>query len=997
MMEKSFEAAAVESRVAARWEAEGAFRAGRPDRAGAEPFCIVIPPPNVTGNLHMGHALNNTLQDVLCRYWRMKGRDVLWQPGTDHAGIATQMVVERQLMERQLPDRRAMGREKFVERVWAWKAESGGAIVGQLKRLGASCDWSRERFTLDEGLSAAVAKVFVRLHRDGLIYKAKRLVNWDPKFQTAISDLEVTQVECRGAFKWTRELDGAPFDEAALRKALAKDPNGHLYYFDYPVVDERGDETGELLTVATTRPETMLGDSAVAVHPEDKRFAHLVGRKLRLPLAGRLIAVVADEYSDPEKGTGAVKITPAHDFNDFEVGRRHEAEGARQINILDAEGKLLLKGNLAFFEGLEADDHELDPLVALLHGQDRFEARKRVAGLMAREGRLRKIEPHAHMVPHGDRSQAVVEPWLTDQWYVDAKTLAQPALAAVREGRTRFVPKTWEKTYFEWLENIQPWCVSRQLWWGHRIPAWYSPWGEVYVEESETAAQAAALADGVRRGALTAAAAKALSDDPERLAEMFPRDPDVLDTWFSSALWPFSTLGWPDATKELARFYPTSVLVTGFDIIFFWVARMMMMGLYFQEEVPFHDVYIHALVRDEKGAKMSKSKGNVMDPLDLVDGVSLAALVAKRVDANMSKAEAAKIAADTKKEFPKGIPALGTDALRFFLAAMAAQGRDVKLSLPRIEGYRNFATKLWNASRFAELNGCVRVAGYDPAAAREPLNRWILGEAAKAVAETGEAIEAYRFNDAANAAYRFVWNLFCDWHLELAKPVLQGGVDGSATSETQATIAHVLDAVYALLHPFMPFITEELWAIKGEQGPPRTGALALGPWPAADFPIDTSAEAEIGWIVELVSEIRSIRSEMGVPAGAQLPLIFIQATPPVARAVDAWGETIKRLARVAAFEFVESAPPGSLPLLARDATAALPLAGFIDIEAEKARIDKDIARERAEIAKVDAKLANPDFVARAPEDVIAEHHERREASLSRAAKLEAARARLTAI
>ncbi len=843
MMEKTFETAAVESRIAARWEEEGAFRAGRADRAAAEPFCIVIPPPNVTGNLHMGHALNNTLQDILCRYWRMRGKDVLWQPGTDHAGIATQMVVERQLMERQDPDRRALGREKFLERVWAWKAESGGAIVGQLKRLGASCDWSRERFTLDEGLSKAVAKVFVQLHRDGLIYKAKRLVNWDPKFQTAISDLEVVQVECKGSFKWSR-ADGAPLDEAALRKALSKNPNGHLYYFDYPVVDAAGEETGEVLTVATTRPETMLGDSAVAVHPEDPRFQHLIGKKVRLPLVGRLICVVADEYSDPEKGTGAVKITPAHDFNDFEVGRRHEAEGARQINILDAEARVTLKGNLAFFEGLETGDHELARLLAAVDGVDRFEARNRIVGLMALEGRLEKIEPNAHMVPHGDRSQAVIEPWLTDQWYVDAKTLAQPALAAVREGKTRFIPKNWEKTYFEWLENIQPWCVSRQLWWGHQIPAWGSPWGAVYVEETEAAAYAAALADGVKGGHLTASEAEALRADPSKLAARFPRDPDVLDTWFSSALWPFSTLGWPEETKELKRFYPTSVLVTGFDIIFFWVARMMMMGLHFKHEVPFRDVYIHALVRDEKGAKMSKSKGNVIDPLELIERY-------------------------------------GADALRFTLAAMAAQGRDIKLSESRVEGYRNFATKLWNASRFAELNGCVRVAGFDPAKVEAPLNRWILAEAARAVAETGEAIEAFRFNDAANRAYRFVWNLFCDWHLELAKPVLQGGAEGPLKAETQATIAHVLDIVYGLLHPFMPFVTEELWAIKGAQGAPRAGALALGPWPSSECPIDKTAEAEIGWVVELISEIRSVRSEMGVPPAAQLPLTLVQPSAAV--------------------------------------------------------------------------------------------------------------------
>ncbi|MGD0642213.1 MAG: valine--tRNA ligase, partial [Roseiarcus sp.] len=881
MMEKSFEAAVVEKRIAERWEAEGAFRGGRAERASAEPFCVVIPPPNVTGNLHMGHALNNTLQDILCRYHRMNGKDVLWQPGTDHAGIATQMVVERQLMERQEADRRALGREAFLARVWEWKAESGGAIVSQLRRLGASCDWSRERFTLDEGLSKAVAKVFVQLHREGLIYKAKRLVNWDPKFQTAISDLEVVQIECKGSFKWSR-ADGAPLGEAALAKALAKNPNGHLYYFDYPVVDAAGEETGESVTVATTRPETMLGDSAVAVHPDDPRFQRLIGARVRLPLVGRLMRIVADAYSDPEKGTGAVKITPAHDFNDFEVGRRHEAEGARQINVLDGEARVWLKGNLEFFDGLEAGDQELARLIAAVDGVDRFEARKRIVGLMAAEGRLEKVEPHGHTVPHGDRSNAVIEPWLTDQWYVDAKTLAEPALAAVREGRTVFVPKNWEKTYFEWLENIQPWCVSRQLWWGHQIPAWYAPWGAVYVEETEEAAFAAALADGVERGILASDEAERLAGEPERLRAMFERDPDVLDTWFSSALWPFSTLGWPEATPELKRFYPTNVLVTGFDIIFFWVARMMMMGLHFRDEVPFRDVYIHALVRDEKGAKMSKSKGNVIDPLDIIDR-------------------------------------FGADALRFTLAAMAAQGRDIKLSESRVEGYRNFATKLWNASRFAELNGCARVAGFDPKTAREPLNRWILGEAAKAIAETSAAIESYRFNDAANAAYRFVWNLFCDWCLELAKPVLQGGEDGPARTETRATIAYVLDCAYALLHPFMPFVTEELWAIKGEDGPARAGVLALGPWPSADCPVDKAAEEELGWVVELVSEIRSVRSEMGVPPAALLPLTLVQASATIAGNARRWSETIKRLARVADVGYADVAPAGSLQIVVRGA------------------------------------------------------------------------------
>jgi valyl-tRNA synthetase len=955
MMDKSFDFAAVEGRVSALWEETDAFRAGRPERASAQSFCVVIPPPNVTGNLHMGHALNNTMQDILCRYWRMNGRDVLWQPGVDHAGIATQMVVERMLMERQEPDRRALGRKAFVERVWAWKAESGGAIVAQLKRLGASCDWSRERFTLDEGLSRAVAKVFVQLYRERLLYKDKRLVNWDPKFQTAISDLEVVQVETRGSFKWSR-ADEAPLDAAALAKLLAKNPNGHLYYFDYPVVGAEGEETGESVTVATTRPETMLGDTAVAVHPDDRRFQHLIGKRVRLPLVGRVIAVVADDYSDPEKGTGAVKITPAHDFNDFEVGKRHEAEGVRSINVLDAQARVVLKDNLNFFEGLESD-HDHARLIAAVDGQDRFVARLRIVEMMALAGLLARIEPHAHAVPHGDRSNAVVEPWLTDQWYVDAKALAGPAIDAVRDGQTQFVPKSWEKTYFEWLENIQPWCVSRQLWWGHQIPAWYAPWGAVYVEETEEAAYAEALAEGVERGALTENEAQALASDPARLAETFTRDEDVLDTWFSSALWPFSTLGWPDETPELKRFYPTDTLVTGFDIIFFWVARMMMMGLHFQNEIPFRDVYIHALVRDEKGAKMSKSKGNVVDPIDLIGR-------------------------------------FGADALRFTLAAMAAQGRDIKLSEARIEGYRNFATKLWNASRFAELNGCARVAGFDPAAAREPLNRWILGEAAKAAAETAFAIEAYRFNDAANAVYRFVWSVFCDWHLELAKPVLQGPADPAARAETQATIAHVLDTIYALVHPFMPFLTEELWAIKGEAGPGREGPLALGPWPTQGFEVDEAVEAEIGWVVDLIAEIRSVKSEMGVPPSTLTPLVLVAPSHRAETGARAWSESIRRLARVSSIERAEAAPPGSLELVVRGEAVALPLAGVVDLGAERARLDKEIARVRLEIVKVETKLGNPDFVARAPEDIIAEHEDRLETFQARLIKLNAARERL---
>ncbi|MFO1118266.1 MAG: valine--tRNA ligase [Beijerinckiaceae bacterium] len=923
-MEKTFDPKAVEARIAAGWEAAGAFKAGRPERAGAEPFCIVIPPPNVTGNLHMGHALNNTLQDILCRFERMRGKDVLWQPGTDHAGIATQMVVERQLMERKEPGRRDLGREKFLEKVWAWKAESGGAIVQQLKRLGASCDWSRERFTMDEGLSKAVLKVFVQLYRDGLIYKDKRLVNWDPKLLTAISDLEVVQVETKGS----------------------------LWYFRYPLVDDHGKATGEHIVVATTRPETMLGDTGVAVHPEDERYRNWVGRKVRLPLVGRLIPIVADEYSDPEKGTGAVKITPAHDFNDFEVGNRHNLN---RISILDEEANVSIHGNEAFLEGVP-ESPELTETLAALHGLPREAARKAVVEMLEAKELVEKIEPHVLQVPTGDRSNVVIEPFLTDQWYVDAKTLAQPALEAVRNGTTSFVPKNWEKTYFDWLDNIQPWCISRQLWWGHQIPAWYSDWGGIYVAETYEEALVQALTDATEREILDDVEAGRIAEHPERHPDFITRDEDVLDTWFSSALWPFSTLGWPDETSELKRFYPTSVLVTGFDIIFFWVARMMMMGMHFMKEAPFADVYIHALVRDEKGAKMSKSKGNVIDPLNLIDQ-------------------------------------FGADALRFTLAAMAAQGRDIKLATSRVEGYRNFATKLWNASRFAEMNECVRVAGFDPKAAKAPINRWIIGEAAAAVAETTAAIEAYRFNDAANAAYRFVWNVFCDWYLELAKPLFMGD-DETAKAETRATTAWTLDVIFKLLHPFMPFLTEELWAIKGEQGPKRESLLVLSDWPQLDGLADAEAEAEVGWAVDLVSEIRSVRSEMNVPAGAQVPVVLVGADATVKDRATRWADTIRRLARVSDIGYATNAPSGSAQMLVRGLTVALPLEGTIDFAAERARLTKEIGKLDGEAKKIEAKLGNPDFVSRAKEEVVEENRERLEDAQAKIAKMKAALERL---
>jgi valyl-tRNA synthetase len=919
MMDKTFDPQAVEGRIAVAWEEAGAFRAGRPERAGAKPFTIVIPPPNVTGSLHMGHALNNTLQDILCRFERMRGRDVLWQPGTDHAGIATQMVVERQLMERQEPGRREMGRDAFIRRVWEWKAESGGVIITQLKRLGASCDWSRERFTLDEGLSRAVVEVFVRLHREGLITKAKRLVNWDPKLLTAISDLEVVQVETKG----------------------------HLWYFKYPIVDNAGADTGEFITVATTRPETMLGDTGVAVHPDDPRYAHLHGRKVRLPLVGRLIPIVADTYSDPEKGTGAVKITPAHDFNDFEVGRRH---GLFPVNVLDQEANVKAAdvfGEYDYWKHHKDAEpgrivtqfvREPDGDLRGLNGQDRSVVRGKIVEMMEAQGLVDKIEPHLHTVPHGDRSGAIIEPRLTDQWYVDAKTLAAPALDAVRDGKTTFVPKNWEKTYFDWLENIQPWCISRQLWWGHQIPAWYGPDGKVFVAHSEAEALSAALG---HYGA------------PTDLV----RDPDVLDTWFSSALWPFSTLGWPDATPELARYYPTNVLVTGFDIIFFWVARMMMMGLHLMDEVPFADVYIHALVRDEKGAKMSKSKGNVVDPLGLMDSY-------------------------------------GADSLRFTLAAMAAQGRDIKLSIPRIEGYRNFATKIWNATRFAEMNGCTGLPTSAPPRATITLDRWILGETEKVFREVTEAIETYRFNDAANAAYRFVWNVFCDWYLELAKPLLQGE-DGAAKDEARATTGFVLDQILKLLHPFMPFLTEELWAITASAEHPRANLLALAEWPRLEGLQDAEAEAEIGFVVDLVSELRSVRAEIAVPAAAQVPLVLVAPPNAVETRVGTWSETIRRLARLSDIAVVSEAPKDSVQMIVRGTLCALALHGIIDLAVEQARLVKDIAKAEGEAVKLEAKLANADFLARAPEEVVEENRDRLEEARARAAKLEEALARLS--
>ena len=912
MLEKTFDPKTVEPRLYEAWETSGAFS---PDAVlardpEAQTYSIVIPPPNVTGSLHIGHALNNTLQDILARYHRMKGEAVLWLPGTDHAGIATQMVVERQLAAQGNVSRRDMGRDAFLETVWKWKAESGGTIVRQLRRLGASCDWSRERFTLDEGLNAAVRKVFVDLYKQGLIYRDKRLVNWDPHFQTAISDLEVEQ----------------------------KEVDGHYWHFAYPLADgvtyehpiAFGDdgkptefETRDYVVVATTRPETMLGDTGVAVHPDDARYASLIGKFIDHPITGRRIVIVADDYADPAKGSGAVKITPAHDFNDFGVGKR---TGLEALNVMDAFGRITA-----------ADTPDVP---AEYEGMDRFVARKAIVARAEEEGWLKDIEKTKHVVPHGDRSGVVIEPWLTDQWWVDAWTLAQPALKAVEEGDTVFEPKSYEKIYFEWLRNIEPWCVSRQLWWGHRIPAWYGPNGEIYVAENEADAREQALSDYDHEVELT-------------------QDEDVLDTWFSSALWPFSTMGWPDQTDDLKRFYPTNDLVTGFDIIFFWVARMMMMGVHFTGQVPFERVVINGLVRDEKGQKMSKSKGNVIDPLEIVDE-------------------------------------LGVDALRLTMAMLSGT-RDIKLSKQRIEGYRNFGTKLWNAARFCQVNECRRVDGFDPSTVQLTINRWIRGELAKVTREVSGALDAARFDEASQALYRFVWNVFCDWWLELAKPTLNG-TDAAARDETRAMGAWLLDQCCLLLHPFMPFITEELWDQLAQfGGPVRESMLISAAWPeASDAWIDATADAEIGWLVEVVSGIRSLKAEANLPASARPDIAVIEAGEVTRSRIETHHAAIQTLGRVGAVAPGGEAPRGSAPFVVGEATWAMAVAEFIDIPAETARLIKEIASLDKDLEITKKKLGNPDFVARAKPEVVEENRQRLADGEGARAKLEAALERLKA-
>jgi valyl-tRNA synthetase len=897
MLDKSFNPSESEPRLYEGWESSGAFAADPASQAA--PFTIMIPPPNVTGSLHMGHALTFTVQDVLIRWRRMQGRDALWQPGTDHAGIATQMVVERLLAEQGNTDRRTMGRAAFIERVWQWKAESGGTITRQLRRLGASLDWPRERFTMDEGLSAAVREVFVTLYGQGLIYRDRRLVNWDPKLQTAISDLEVETLELKG----------------------------HLWCVKYPIAGE----PDQFITVATTRPETMLGDTAVAVHPAHPSLGGLIGKHAVLPLVGRLIPIVADAYADPEKGTGAVKITPAHDFNDFAVGQRH---GLPMPSVLDRQARVTVA---EIADALVAVDGIADPaFVRGLDGQDRFAARKAIVAELERLGLLVKVEPHTHQVPHGDRGGVPIEPLLTTQWYCNAEVLAKPAIEAVETGKTQFVPKQWENTFFAWMRDIQPWCISRQLWWGHRIPAWYSDDGKVFV-------------------AHTVAGAQAQARDHYGTDVTLTQDEDVLDTWFSSGLWPFSTLGWPEKTPELARYYPGDVLVTGFDIIFFWVARMMMQGIHFMGEVPFHTVYIHGLVRDERGQKMSKSKGNIIDPLALIDQY-------------------------------------GADALRFTICALTGPGRDVKLGAARVESQRSFVTKLWNAARFCEMNGIAPDPAFDPGEARLPLTRWILDVANNAVTQATEALERYRIDEYAAAGYRFTWNMFCDWFVEFAKPVLAEG-DTAAAREVRGTAAYVLGIVLRLLHPAMPFVTEELW---DRLGYGAQYSLIRAPWPVPVAVTDAAAaRAELDWVVRLITEVRAVRAEMNVPPGTPAPILLRDAAPETLARAARWSDAIRRLARASELNpLVGEMPKGSAQAVLDEATVILPLAEVIDLGVERARLGKERDKAEGEAKKLVQKLENADFVRRAPAEVVEENRDRLVTAQAEIDRLEAALARI---
>jgi valyl-tRNA synthetase len=934
-MEKTYDPQAIEKTWYATWEEQGWFA---PQGEGT-PYCIMIPPPNVTGTLHMGHGFNNTVMDALVRLHRMQGRDTLWQPGTDHAGIATQMVVERQL-EAEGKDRHDLGRDAFIERVWDWKADSGGRITRQLRRMGASLDWENERFTMDEGLSKAVTEVFVRLYEAGLIYRGKRLVNWDPVLHTAVSDLEV----------------------------VSEEESGHLWHMRYPRSDGKG-----YLVVATTRPETMLGDTAVAVHPDDDRYRDLVGQSVELPLTGRTIPIIADDYVDPAFGTGCVKITPAHDFNDYAIGQRHDLP---LINILTVDAKLN------------------DDAPEAYRGLDRYDARKRVVADLEAAGLLEKIEPHKLMVPRGDRSHSVIEPFLTDQWFVDLTretqddgrpgglaAITRPALESVANGDIRFIPGNWVNTYNQWLENIQDWCISRQIWWGHRIPAWYDDDGNVYVGENEAAVRAR----------------HRLGDDVA-----LRQDDDVLDTWFSSALWPFSTLGWPDETPRLKSFYPTSLLVTGFDIIFFWVARMIMMGLYFEKEVPFREVYIHGLVRDAHGQKMSKSKGNVLDPIDLIDGIELDALIEKRTRGMMQPQMRAKIEKITRKEFPDGIPAFGTDALRFTFAALASPGRDINFDLGRVEGYRNFCNKLWNAARFVLMHTEDHDCG-DSGGALElsTADHWITSRFQHTVTRVTEQFAAYRLDLVAQALYEFTWNAYCDWYLELAKPVLQGeGESAAAKRGTRHTLVTVLEGLLRLAHPVMPFITEAIWQqvapLAGKTGP----TIMLQPYPEAETRrIDAQAEAEMEWLMACVLGVRQVRSGMDIPPGKPLPLLVQHAGEQDRARLEAHGSLLSALARLESLTLLgaEETAPEAATSLVGDMRLLIPLAGLIDTDAELARLDKEIGRLEATVERGRAKLDNAQFISKAPEAVVAKEREKIAEAERALAQLTEQRARIAAL
>ena len=911
-MDKAYTPGEIETRIYQRWESSGAFA---PSGDG-EPYCIMLPPPNVTGTLHMGHAFQHTLMDALTRWHRMRGYAALWQPGTDHAGIATQMVVERQLGA-EGKRRRDLGREKFLERVWQWKAESGNTISRQMRRLGTSVDWSRDKFTMDPELSRAVTEVFVRLHDEGLIYRGKRLVNWDPVLLTAVSDLEV----------------------------LSEEENGSLWHIRYPVVDPRADGAGHVV-VATTRPETLLGDTAVAVSPDDERYQALLGKQLQLPLTGRTIPVIADSYVDAAFGTGAVKITPAHDFNDYEMGQRHSLP---QINIFTPDAKLNENAPERF------------------RGLDRFDARKKIVAELEAAGLIEKIEPHKLKVPRGDRTGAVIEPYLTDQWYVKIAPLAEPALKAVEDGRIRFVPDNWSKTYFEWMRNIKDWCVSRQLWWGHRIPAWYDDAGKIYVGRDEAEVR------------------KKHSLGDSRLRQ----DDDVLDTWFSSALWPFSTLGWPDTTQALQKFYPTSVLVTGFDIIFFWVARMIMMGVKFMGDVPFRDVYITGLIRDENGEKMSKSKGNVIDPLDVVDGISLADLLAKRTSGLMQTHLKERIEKATRKQFPEGIAAFGTDALRFTVSSLAGPARDINFDLGRVGGARNFCNKLWNGARFVlmTVESDAGKGDLSGAADLSIADRWIVSRFAATLAQVDSALKEYRFDFAATALYEFTWYEFCDWYLELTKPVLQGEHTTEAQKRgTRRTLVAVLEALLRALHPLMPFITEEIWqrviplvaplaAAADARASAATPALLMqARYPAAtDYAADSEAEAEVGWMKQFILAVRQIRGEMDIAPSRKIPLLLQNAG---AREVALTQKHFAYLSRLAGLESIKrlaagATAPESATAMLGELTLLVPMAGLIDPQAEVERLSKRIAKNESDIGKLEAKLGNANFVKNAPPDVVA--------------------------